>query len=368
MPPRTNLAAALPARGLFRHVVHEIVDVQHVAAGENAGHVRFERLVDCRAAGHAVECHLRALGKLVLRQKADGEQKRVARDILLRTRHRLAVRADLSERDALEPFPAVDIHDRVAEQQGDAVVVQALHDVALEPAGVRQKLGHAPDVRALERHAARHDEADIAAAEDDDLASGHEALKIHEPLRRAGGVDARRAVAGNVQRPARPFTAAHGENDGAAAELLHAAFAARNGEHALVREREHHRRKTDGDAQLLGAGQKTRGVLRAGQLLAERVQTEAVVDALVQNAAGDAVALDDEHIVHARLLRGDGGSETGRTGADDDDIVGVHAFSPSFLVLPTIGNDAPPLFVSCSCGTPSSRERISSTRGEQKPA
>ena len=98
------------------------------------------------------------------------------------------------------------------------------------------------------------------------------------------------------------------------------------------------------------------------------MQTEAVVDALVQNAAGDAVALDDEHIVHARFLRGDGGGETGRTGADDNDIVGIHAFSPSFLVLPTIGNDAPPLFVSCSCGTPSSRERIPSTRGEQKPA
>ena len=119
--------------------------------------------------------------------------------------------------------------------------MQALHDVALESAGVRQKLGHALDVRALERHAARHDEADIAAAENDDLASGQEALKIHEPLRRAGGVDARRAVAGDVQRPARPLAAAHGENDGASAELLHAALTARNGEHALVREREHHR-------------------------------------------------------------------------------------------------------------------------------
>ena len=342
--------------------------VQHIAAGKNAGHVRFQRFVHRRAAGHAVERHLRALGKLVFRQKADGEQKRVARDILLRTRHRLAVGADLGERDALEPLPAVDIHNGVAQKERDIVVVQALHDVALESAGVRQKLGHALDVRALKRHAARHDETDVAAAEDDDLASGHEALEIYEPLRRTGGVDARRTVAGNVQRPAGPLAAAHRKNDGAAAELLHAAFAARNGKHALVREREHHRRKTDGNAQLLGAAQKPRGVLGAGQLLAERVQTEAVVDALVQNAAGDAVALDDEHIVHARFLRGDGGGETGRAGADDNDIVGIHAFSPSFLVLPTIGNDAPPLFVSCSCGTPSSRERISSTRGEQKPA
>ena len=262
----------------------------------------------------------------------------------------------------------MDIHNGVAQKERDIVVVQALHDVALESAGVRQKLGHALDVRALKRHAARHDEADVAAAEDDDLASGHEALKIHEPLRRTGGIDACRTVAGDVQRSAGPLAAAHRKNDGAAAELLHAAFTARNGEHALVREREHHRRKTDGNAQLLGAVQKPCGVLGAGQLFAERVQTEAVVDALVQNAAGDAVALDDEHIVHARFLRGDGGGETGRTGADDNDIVGIHAFSPSFLVLPTIGNDAPPLFVSCSCGTPSSRERIPSTRGEQKPA
>ena len=36
---------------------------------------------------------------------------------------------------------------------------------------------------------------------------------------------------------------------------------------------------------------KASGVLRAGQLLAKAVQTEAVVDALVQNAAQMAVAL-----------------------------------------------------------------------------
>jgi hypothetical protein len=43
------------------------------------------------------------------------------------------------------------------------------------------------------------------------------------------------------------------------------------------------------------------GVLGAGQLLLEVVQAEAVVDALLQDAAGLALAVDDQHALRARF-------------------------------------------------------------------
>ena len=97
----------------------------------------------------------------------------------------------------------MDIHNGVAQKERDIVVVQALHDVALESAGVRQKLGHALDVRALKRHAARHDETDVARAENDDAPADHVALDIKVALCGAGGENAERTTEMWKEIPAR---------------------------------------------------------------------------------------------------------------------------------------------------------------------
>lgn len=67
---------------------------------------------------------------------------------------------------------ALDSGHGVREQQWDAKVVKALHDVSLEAARVGHELRHAGHVRPLEGHATGHDEADVTGAQDDDLASG----------------------------------------------------------------------------------------------------------------------------------------------------------------------------------------------------
>ena len=110
------------------------------------------------------------------------------------------------------PFLALDIHHRVAQFQGDAEVVQALHNVALQAAGIGHQLRHAEHLGPFQRHPAGHDQADIAGAQDHHPAPGQIPFHIHQPLGRACRIDAGGAVAGNVQRTAGPLPAAHGQH------------------------------------------------------------------------------------------------------------------------------------------------------------
>ena len=299
--------------------------MQDVAAGEDAGNRGLARLVDGGAAGHRVERDARRGRELVLGEEPDGKHQRVARDRLLGTGDRRARGGvHFGDDDALNALLAEDAHDGVVELERDAVVDEALHDVAVQARGIRHELGDELHLGALPRHAARHDEPDVAAAEDDDLAPGEEALHVHEPLRAARGVDAGRARAGDRKRAARALAAAHREDDRAGAEAHEAALRVHADDLAVLRDGENHRVGPDFGAGLLGLLHEAARVFGPGELFAEVVQAEAVVDALAQDAARGGVALqDDDARVRPRLARRDRGGEAGGTAADDGDVADV---------------------------------------------
>ena len=91
----------------------------------------------------------------------------------------------------------------------------------------------------------------------------------------------------------------------------------------------------------------TRSVFRAGQLFAEGVQAEAVVDALVQDAAQLHVALKDQDALAACVICRDSRRQTGGAAADDDNVIFHLSCTSSSLSLfvPTISRDAPPHLV-----------------------
>ena len=265
----------------------------------------------------------------------------------LRARDGLAVRTDLGDRHAGDALLALDVHDGVAELQRNVKVVEALHDVALQTAGIGQQLRHDQHLRALERHAAGHDEADIAAAEDHDPAAGHIALHIDQPLRRTGRVDARRAVAGDIQRAAAALTAAHGEEDGLRVDLDEALLAVDGRDVLVLADGEDHGVELVFDLPPKRLRDVPRGVFRPGQLLAEGVQAEAVVDALVQNAAQLHVALQNQNAAAPGVIRRDRGRQTGRAAADDDNVIFHFACTSPMesLFVPVMSRDCPPHLV-----------------------
>ena len=278
----------------------------------------------------------------------------------------------LRKRDALEAFLTLDIHDGMAQLQRNPIVVEALHDVSLESAGIRHELRHDLDLRTLEGHPSRHDEANVSGSEDHHLPSRHEALHVNETLRRTCREDTGRTITRNVECASRPLTAAHRQYDGLRLDLE---------EPLLTIHRRHHLRRTDihdHGVQLILDVQRPRlvdeasCVLRSGQLLLKGMQSEAVMDTLVQNTAQFLISLEDEDTVHAAFLRRNRSSQSCRSSAYNYDVIRFHVvLPPSYnesLLVPTTIFESPPDFVMSNMLTCRSRARISMVLGEQKPA
>ena len=175
--------------------------------------------------------------------------------------------------------------------QGDVEVLQALHDVAGQAAGIRHDLHAGQYFGTFQRHAAGHDQADVAAAEDEHPPAYQIALHVDIALGRTGGVDAGRAAARNANGTAGALPAAHAEDDASGFQNLIALFPADAVDLFVRGDVQHHRAQLHPDT---GGAQQFNAaacVFRAGELLAKAVQAEAVVDALVQDAAQLVVAL-----------------------------------------------------------------------------
>ena len=203
--------------------------------------------------------------------------------------------------------------------------MQALHDVAVQPRGIRHQLDAGQHLRALERHAPRHNQANVAGAENDDALSDHIALNVHIPLRRSRRKNAGAACAGDRDRAARAFAAAHRQHDGLRSDLLIAVYGVDAADMLLRCHIQYHRVGQNGHGGLAEHFNEPSGVLRPGQLLFEVMQAKAVVDALVQNAAQLPVALQDQNITQARVIGRARCGKAGGAAADNGKLTGFHS-------------------------------------------
>ena len=177
----------------------------------------------------------------------------------------------------------------------------------LSPLAYGVDLEYAEHLDPLEGEAAGHDQADVAGAEDDHPPPRQQPHHVDELLRQPRGEHARGPLAGNPDGPASILARAHGQHHRAGI----------NGADALATR--HQLQPPDGtDVVDVGVGQHvdavvdhllevTLGVFRPGQFLTEMVQTEAVVDALPEDAAGLALAVDQQDLLGAALARAEGG-------------------------------------------------------------
>ena len=88
-------------------------------------------------------------------------------------------------------------------------------------------------------------------------------------------------------------------------------------------------RQQERDVPLHGLIDEALGIFRAGQLLLKGMEAEAVVDALVEDAAELRIALQNQDVLAARVVRGDRRGKARRAAADDEHVDLFH-FVPSF--------------------------------------
>ena len=309
--------------GLLGHVVHQIVDVEDVTAGEHTLEGGLTVLIYRRAARDAVHADARAAGQLVLGDETHGQKQGVALEVDLGAGDGTATLVHLGNGDTRHALLAVDLRHGVGEHQRNTEIVQTLGDVTSQTARVGHQLADGLDLRALQGHAAGHDEADIARSQNDHLTAGHVALHVHEPLSRTRREDTRRASARDVESALGALAAAHGQHHSPCAEGEHPLGLADGGDvsgHAVLlggSHVQHSRARFDGNAPLQRHFVVAVGVLGARQLLTEAVESEAVVDALAENTARVQITLQDDHVPHARVVCGHGGRQTGGASADD---------------------------------------------------
>ena len=142
----------------------QIVDMEHISAGEHTFHAGLQALVDPGAGGDPVHGHAHAARQLIFRDQSHRKEQSITGIVLLCAGNGLSVFVHLCQGDPRQPFLSPDLHHRVAQLQWDPVIVQALDDVPLKAAGIRHQLCHHLHLCALQGHTPGHDESDIAGS------------------------------------------------------------------------------------------------------------------------------------------------------------------------------------------------------------
>ncbi len=190
------------------------------------------------------------------------------------------------------------------------------------PLGPRQDLKYALDGHPFEGQAAGHDQADVARAEDDRLTTDPEVLQVDQILGRAGGEDPGRPRPRDLEHLPRPLAAAHGQDDGPGLDKL-VPRPRVDAKDPVRRKVEDHGPGLDLDRlpdDVLG---EAFSILGPADRLLIKEETEAVVDALVEDAAEGPLALDEKDLSRARPPGAEGRGQPGRPAADDGDIAGL---------------------------------------------
>ena len=310
---------------LVGHEIDQVVNMERVSAGEQARRARLKIVVDDGAARHGVERHTCVGRKRIFGNKAHGKQQRVTRNAALGAWNRRVMVIDLAHDNGFELRGAFNAHDRRRRMQRNAEVIEALHDIASQAARRGVDFEYAGHARACEREAARHDEADVARTKNHHIAARSATLQVHEVLRRSGREHARGARARRSERASAAFTRARRKHrrtrrNGLLALRRHdfnrnvaRAFATVfHAQHACIANNVH--------IETLERRELARSIFGTGEFLAKTVQAEAVVNALLQNAALVAFAIDEHH-ARALARSRSGRRDARRAAADNGDVV-----------------------------------------------
>ena len=118
------------AFGLAGDVVHEVVHLQNVAAGENTLDPRLAGFVYQSTVRDGVDGNAGGTRQLVLRNETDGQKQRVTGNIALCLGNRTALRVYLRDGHALYALFAVNLTNGCREIKRNVKIFETLHNIA----------------------------------------------------------------------------------------------------------------------------------------------------------------------------------------------------------------------------------------------
>ena len=189
----------------------------------------------------------------------------------------------------------MDLCYRSIQIQWNIKIIQALYDITLQAATLGAKFCHALYFGTFQHHTSRHDKSDVSGTKDHHTFTGHPPSDIYIILCRSGAVDACRSAAGDIQCSPGTFSASHSQDHGLRLDFQQPVLFVHGSDFfTSVRKRRnigYHGVQQIGDLRFFCHIDITFRILRSGQLLFKSMQSETVVDTLVQNAAQFSVTL-----------------------------------------------------------------------------
>ena len=189
----------------------------------------------------------------------------------------------------------MDLCYRSIQIQWNIKIIQALYDITLQAATLGAKLCHALYFGTFQHHTSRHDKSDVSGTKDHHIFTGHPPSDIYIILCRSGAVDACRSAAGDIQCSPGTFSASHSQDHGLRLDFQQAVlfvhgsdFLASIGAQGNIC---YHGIQQIRDFCFFCHVNIAFRILRSGQLLFKSMQSETVVDTLVQNASQFSVTL-----------------------------------------------------------------------------
>ena len=205
--------------------------------------------------------------------------------------------------------------------QGNVKILEALDNVPAQAAGIGHDLHTGQDLRPLQGHPPCHNETNVSAAQNDHPLSREPPLHIHIPLGRAGGENSGRTGSRDGNGPPGSLPAAHGKDNGLCLFLPVASGLSHHAHTLVPGHFQDHGIQPDLHSGGADHGNEPSGVFRPGKFFFKMVQAEAVVDALVQNAAQLPVPLHYEDLFQSFFPGGPGSRQSGGAAAHDDQII-----------------------------------------------
>ena len=127
-------------RGFLGGIIRQIMDVEDIAGGEDAGDIGLQGVVYDGPSGDGGEGDAGGLGQFIFGDQPAGEKEGVALVALLGARDRAGLFVNLSDGDRLHPVPSFDVNHGVTQLEGDVEVIETLNNIALETSGIGHEL------------------------------------------------------------------------------------------------------------------------------------------------------------------------------------------------------------------------------------
>ena len=190
----------------------------------------------------------------------------------------------------------MDLYYGVAQLQRNIVIVQTLLNISCKTAGVGHQFANCVYLGALQGHSSCHDQTDVTGTQDNDFFAGQIAHLVYVLLGSTCTENTCRTAACNIQSAFGTLSAAHSQHDSLSLDLENAVFLVGSGDHLVFCDIQNHGAQLVRNTKLAYLLFVSPCILGTGQLFAELVEAETIVDTLLEDAAKRFVSLQDQNV------------------------------------------------------------------------